>query len=136
MDMCKITIVGRVQPRDPEPRFTADGRPVTSFRLVCNRVRKGRDGERLEEADWFQITTFGRLAETTANLVTKGSHVLVFGRFSAREWQDNEGKTRTSLDVIADDVVLLDQRQRDGQPAGYAGAPEQQADSELEDLPF
>jgi len=101
-------------------------------------VRRGRDGERVEEADWFQVTAFGRLAETTANLVTKGSHVLVFGRFSAREWQDNEGKTRTSLDVVADDVMLLDQRQREGQSAGYAGAgaPDQRQDSELEDLPF
>jgi single-stranded DNA-binding protein len=84
------------------------------------------------------------LAETTANLVTKGSRVLVEGRFSSRAWQDNEGKPRTSLEVMANDVILLDQRQRDDQGAGYApggyapagtgasGAP----DSDLEDLPF
>ena len=66
-----------MQPRDPEARFTADGRQVTSFRMVCSHVRRGRDGERVEEADWFQVSTFGRLAETTANLVTKGSRVLV-----------------------------------------------------------
>jgi single-strand DNA-binding protein len=148
MDMAKITLVGRVQPRDPEARFTADGRQVTSFRMVCSHVRRGRDGERIEESDWFQVSTFGRLAETTANLVTKGSRVLVEGRFSSREWQDNEGKPRTSLDVMANDVILLDQRQRDDQggygqsDAAHGGAYAQSrpaaasADNDLEDLPF
>jgi single-strand DNA-binding protein len=144
MDMVKITLVGRVQPRDPEARFTADGRQVTSFRMVCSHVRRGRDGERVEEADWFQVSTFGRLAETTANLVTKGSRVLVEGRFSSRAWQDNEGKPRTSLEVMANDVILLDQRQRDDQGAGYAPGGYAPAgtgtsaapDSDLEDLPF
>jgi single-strand DNA-binding protein len=143
MDMAKITLVGRVQPRDPEARFTADGRQVTSFRMVCSHVRRGRDGERVEESDWFQVSTFGRLAETTANLVTKGSRVLVEGRFSSRIWQDNEGKPRTSLEVMANDVILLDQRQRDDQGGGYgqSGAyapsgPANAPDSDLEDLPF
>jgi single-stranded DNA-binding protein len=71
--------------------------------------------------------------------VTKGSRVLVEGRFSSRIWQDNEGKPRTSLDVMANDVILLDQRQRDdqGQGGAYAasGAPAA-PDSDLEDLPF
>lgn len=144
MDMAKITLVGRVQPRDPEARFTADGRQVTSFRMVCSHVRRGKDGERVEEADWFQVSTFGRLAETTANLVVKGSRVLVEGRFSSRIWQDNEGKPRTSLEVMANDVILLDQRQqRDDQGAGYAQGdsyartgPANAPDSDLEDLPF
>jgi single-strand DNA-binding protein len=144
MDMAKITLVGRVQPRDPEARFTADGRQVTSFRMVCSHVRRGRDGERVEESDWFQVSTFGRLAETTANLVTKGSRVLVEGRFSSRIWQDNEGKSRTSLEVMANDVILLDQRQqRDDQAGGYAqggayaqSGPANAPDSDLEDLPF
>ena len=140
MDMCKISIIGRVQPRDPEPRFTPDGRQVTTFRLVCNRQRRGKDGERVEEAEWFQVTTFGRLAETCANLVTKGSRLLVEGRFNSRVWQDNEGKPRTSLEILANDVILLDQRQRDPSepyaPAGAGQQPQQHHDSDLEDLPF
>lgn len=132
MDMCKITVIGRVQPRDPEPRFTPDGRPVTTFRVVVNRLRRGKDGERVEEAEWFGVTTFGRLAETCANILTKGSRVLIDGRFSSRVWQDNQGKDRTSLEIIANDLVLLDQRQRDqSQPSGS-----DQPDSDLEDLPF
>ncbi|MFN0070012.1 MAG: single-stranded DNA-binding protein [Chloroflexota bacterium] len=137
MDMVKITLVGRVQPRDPEARFTAAGQQVTTFRMVCGHVRRGRDGERVEESDWFQVSTFGRLAETVANLVTKGSRVLVEGRFSSRVWQDNEGKSRTSLEVVANDVLLLDQRQRDDQSGSYAPASRPDApDSDLEDLPF
>lgn len=145
MDMCKVTLIGFVQPRDPEPRFTPDGRQVTNFSMVCKNIRRGRDGERTEESEWFRITTFGRLAETAANLVTKGSRIYVEGRLSSRVWQDNEGKNRTSLEVIANELFLLDSRQqRESQPAGYApqsgtypssgssGAP----DNDLEDLPF
>jgi single-stranded DNA-binding protein len=69
--------------------------------------------------------------------------VLVEGRFSSRIWQDNEGKPRTSLEVMANDVILLDQRQRDDQGGGYgqSGAyapsgPANAPDSDLEDLPF
>ncbi len=133
MDMCKISIIGRVQPRDPEPRFTPDGRPVTTFSVVCSRLRKGPDGERREESEWFRVTTFGRLAETCANLVTKGSRVLVEGRFQSRVWQDVEGKTRTSLEIIANDLLLLDQRPRMDQPQQVAAGAEH---TDLDDLPF
>ena len=139
MDMCKVTLIGFVQPRDPEARFTPDGRQVTSFSVVCKNIRRGRDGERTEESEWFRVTTFGRLAETAANLVTKGSRIYIEGRFSSRVWQDNQGKDRTSLEVIANEMFLLDSRQRDAAAgcvrwSGWPGSGPQ--DTDLEDLPF
>ena len=130
MDLCRVVVLGRVQPRDPEPRFTPDGKPVTTFQMVSNRYRKSRDGgEPVQEAEWFRVTAFGRLAETTANMLTKGSRVYVEGRFQSREWEDNSGQKRTSLEIMANDVILLDQRQqRDEQPSDES--------SDLADVPF
>ena len=141
MDLVKMTLVGRVQPRDPEARFTADGKQVTAFRMVCSRVRNGRDGERIEEADWFQVSTFGRLAENVGNLVKKGSRVLVEGRFTSRVWTDNEGKERTSLEIMANDVLVLDQRQAEKpwDPTELDESltrPDTEAERDMDALPF
>jgi len=110
VDICKITVIGHVQPRDPESRFTPDGQAVTQFRMVANRNKKNQAGDWESIGEWFQVTTFGRLAETAAKILHKGAQVYVEGRFGSRTWTDNDGKERTSLEIVATDVIVFGQR--------------------------
>ena len=144
--LCKVTVIGNLG-RDPEKRYTQDGRPVTRFSVAATTRRRERDGEWADHTEWFSVTVFGRPAETLAERITKGTRVYVEGRLESRQYETQNGGKGFSLDVIANEVVVLDSRQRgeggemDFDSAAPARSPQfqpaAQVDSaDLEDLPF
>jgi len=149
--LCKVIVIGNLG-RDPEKRYTQDGRPVTRFSVAATTRRRERDGEWADHTEWFSVTVFGRQAETLAERVTKGTRIYVEGRLESRQYESQNGNKGFSLDVIANEVVVLDTRQRDGDfSAGGTGdfetaAParsfpsrggaSQDDPADLEDLPF
>jgi single-strand DNA-binding protein len=149
--LCKVIVIGNLG-RDPEKRYTQDGRPVTRFSVAATTRRRERDGEWADHTEWFSVTVFGRQAETLAERVTKGTRVYVEGRLESRQYESQNGNKGFSLDVIANEVVVLDTRQRDGDfSAGTGdfetaaparsfptsrGSASQDDPADLEDLPF
>lgn len=88
--------------RDPEMRYTPSGTAVTSFGLATNN---GKD----KPADFHNIIVWGQKdglkggqAEACANMLQKGSKVLVKGRLTYNKWEDQEGNPRTRTEVVAD----------------------------------
>ncbi len=99
------------------------------------------------------MTVFGRQAETLAERVAKGTRVYVEGRLESRQYESQNGNKGFSMDVVANEVIVLDTRQRDGDFGGGAGELEtappapaarsfasrsssQDDAADLEDLPF
>jgi single-stranded DNA-binding protein len=106
MQSAKITLVNATLGRDPERKQTRTGTSLTSFSVAVNH-KQGGD----EFVNWYAVTAFGKLGETLMDLASrgafgKGSRVVITGRFAARPYQAN-GTERTSLDVTADDVILV-----------------------------
>lgn len=138
MTMNKILIIGNLG-SDPEMRYTPNGDPVTNFSVATNRRYNTRDGQQVDETEWFRVSAWGRLAETTNQYLTRGSKVYVEGRLSSRTYQTQNGDTRVSLDVNASDVRFLDPRgQVSGDPGGYGGGPPPYggAPDDEDDLPW
>jgi single-strand DNA-binding protein len=152
MALSKIQIIGNLG-RDPELRYTPSGRPVTTFSVAVNQSSKNQQtGEWVEATDWFRVSVWGDRAERAAENLRKGSRVFVDGRFRTREYETNDGRKGTSLDVSADTVLGLDKRETAegtfaGAPAGAAGQPAGAPvpggkgpggfdDAEIDDLPF
>src|SRR6185437_14431114 len=149
--LCKAIIVGNLG-RDPEKRYTQDGRPVTRFSVAATTRRRERDGEWADHTEWFSVTVFGRQAETLAERVTKGTRVYVEGRLESRQYETQNGQKGFSLDVVANEVIPMDTRPRGegGDVGGGAGefetaaparsfaprAAAQDDAADLEDLPF
>ena len=155
--VAKLTLVGNLGV-EPEVRYTAEGKPVLSCRVASNyrkRVAETRDW--VDATNWYRVSLFGRLAERmseqiSAGRLTKGTRVVVFGRLEASAYMDRGNQPQPSLDVIADDFLLMDSRPRaegDYSPGDYdtaaPAARPQQAQSrpqhmdepaDLEDLPF
>jgi len=139
--MLRVELLGNLG-AEPEQRFTQAGAAMTTFRVAVNQVRTGPDGERQENTEWFRVRTMGRLAESAQRL-TKGGRVLVFGRLDISHYQSREGEPRTGFDVWADEVVNLAARplaDGDTEPTEAAtdkAAPRASSGAEdLEDLPF
>ena len=104
----RVTIVGRLT-RDPELRQTAGGTSVCSIRLaVTSRVNRG--GEWGDQSNYFDVTVFGRQAETAETYLSKGRRIGVDGRLSWREWEAKDGTKRQNVEIIANDVFFLDSR--------------------------
>ncbi len=149
MSLNKIMVIGNVG-TDPDMRYTPSGSAVTSFRLATNRRYTMSSGEQREETEWFRVTAWNRLAEQCNQYVTKGMRVYAEGRLKSDSWTGNDGQTRFTNEIIANQVVFLDGRSQDGAgeemgpppvgppPGGgyQSGAPDPGPDVDAEDLPW
>ena len=131
----KVQIIGRLG-QDPEMRFTANGRAISTFSVAVNRSYSTQEGERREETEWVRVVAWARLAEQVSQYLSKGRQVYVEGRLQTRQWEDKEGQRRYMTEVVAQDVQFLDRGE--GAPFdadGSAPAPPA-GDMSPDDLPF
>jgi single-strand DNA-binding protein len=80
--------------------------------VASNRQRKDGSGERVNVADWFKVTAFGREAEVIAQYANKGSLLAFNGRLQTDSYTDREGKQRTSTYLIADSFEFMPSAKR------------------------
>lgn len=118
MSFQKIHAVGRIG-RDAELKFTAAGKPVTRFSLAVD-VGWGEQ----KETQWWSVSIFGARAEKLVMMLPKGKQVLVVGVAKPRLFDGTDGTTKLSLDILAEDVVLLGGRGDNSQTDSQA-QPEQ-----------
>ena len=119
-DLNRVTLVGRLT-RDPELRHTQGGDPVCSIRLAVSSRARDESGAWGDRSNYFDITVFGRQAETASTYLAKGRRIGVDGRLSWREWQAQDGSKRQNVEVIANDVFFLDSRGEGGEGGSQAG---------------
>jgi len=135
----KIMLIGNVG-TDPEMRFTANGNPVTSFRVATSRVYTTSEGERRQETEWFTIVAWKKQAESCNQFLTKGQRVYVEGSLRTRSWEGRDGQKRVTAEVIANRVLFLDRQAAAPLPGEEipVEAPAEAAEEEVqpEDLPF
>lgn len=91
---------------DPELRYTADGVAVCSFTLAVQRNRKNKEGK--YDADFPDLVCFRKRAEFAAERLGKGQRVGITGRLQTRIWEDNDGKSRKSTEILIDDLDIID----------------------------
>jgi single-strand DNA-binding protein len=85
--------------------------------MATDESYSDRDGNRQERTEWHRIVVFARQAENVANYLKKGSQAFVEGRLQTRQWEDKEGQTRYTTEIVAQRVQFLDSRQDSG--GGY-----------------
>lgn len=102
--MNKLTIIGNLT-KKPELRVTSAGISVCSFTVAVNRRRTANNQN--PGADYFSVSAWRQLGENCAKFLDKGRKVAVVGAVSVRTYQAQDGTTRASLEVTADDVEFL-----------------------------
>jgi single-strand DNA-binding protein len=91
-------------------RYTPSGKPVTTFTVATGRLWKSSDGEQHSETEWFNVVAWGSLAERCKNYLSKGQQVYVEGRLQTRKWDDNEGTKHVSIEIVANEMLMLGER--------------------------
>ncbi len=117
MYLNKAILIGNLT-RDPEMKALPSGIQVTAFSIATNRVWKDKNGARQESADYHNIVTFGRQAETVAQYLKKGSSVLVEGRIQTRSWDASDGTKKYRTEIVADRIQFGPRRE------GVSASPE------------
>jgi single-strand DNA-binding protein len=121
----KVMIIGNLG-RDPEMRYTPSGRPVTTFTVATSRSWNTADGERHNDTEWFNVVTWGNLAEICKQYLSKGQQVYIEGRLQTRHWEDKEGVKHTAAEIVATEMMMLGERRE----ANHAQTGEEPVSSE------
>ncbi len=110
-----VVLIGRLT-RDPELRELPSGHSVCNIRIACNGTRRTAEGEYQDRPHFFDVATFGGLAESVARYMHKGSLVAVDGRLEWSEWETAEQQKRQAVSVVAETVQFLERPARDESP--------------------
>jgi single-strand DNA-binding protein len=115
----KVILIGNLG-KDPEVRHLESGVMVANFPLATTETYKDRNtGEKRQVTEWHNIVLWRGLAEISERFLKKGNQVYVEGKLRTRSWQDQEGNTRYTTEVVADNMTMLG-----GRPAESNQAPE------------
>jgi len=110
----RVTLIGNLT-RDPELRYTPQGTPVCTFGMATNRSWvPSAGGERQEETEFHRVVAWNKLAELCNELLFKGRKVYVEGRIQTRNWTTAEGQERTTVEIVIDSMIVLDNRRKEG----------------------
>ncbi len=149
----KVMLLGHLG-RDPEVRYTASGKAVATFTVATSFGWRDQDGNNQEKTEWHRVVAWGRLGEVCGEYLSKGKQVFIEGRIQSREWEDQDGNKRTTVEIVANDMIMLggggqnqsrtDQEppRRQGPPSGRPSAPASKKIDEYyppppeDDIPF
>jgi len=110
----RVVLVGNLT-RDVELRFTPQGTAVTDISLAVNE-RVKRNDQWVEEANFFDVTLWGRTAEVAGEYLGKGSSILIEGRLKLDRWEQ-EGQKRSKIKIVGERMQML------GSRGGGGGGP-------------
>ncbi len=114
----KVILIGNLG-KDPEIRYTQNGTAVVNFSLATTDSWT-KDGEANERTEWHNIVAWARLAEICNQYLQKGKQVYIEGRIQTRKWEDRDGNTRYTTEVVAQNMQMLGGR-GDGDFGGGGG---------------
>ena len=126
----KVILVGNLG-KDPEVRYLDNGVAVANFSLATTENYKTKEGERVSQTEWHNIVLWRGLAEVAEKWLKKGSSVYVEGKIRTRKWEDKEGNTRYSTEILGDNMTMLG-----GKPTSESPAESVPSSDKKDDLPF
>lgn len=122
LNLCQF--IGRLG-QDPSIRYSGAGTAFAELNLAVGKSWKDRaTGEKREHTEWVRVILSGKIAETAAQYLTKGSRIYVSGELATRKWQDQSGQDRYTTEIkvgMNGRLQMLDSPNRQqgaGQPQG------------------
>lgn len=122
----RVILAGNLT-RDPELRYTPQGRAIAKITLAVNRTYTLDSGEKKEEVSFIDVDAFGRSAELIGQYMKKGRPLLLEGRLKQDTWEDkNTHQKQSKLKVVLDSFTFIDSKGGEGgaaRPAAASAAP-------------
>ncbi len=140
MSVNKVILVGNVG-KDPEVKYFDNDVSVARFPLATSETYT-RNGEKVTQTEWHNVTVWRGLAKVVENYVKKGMQLYIEGSLRTRSWEDNDGNKRYTTEIVANNMQMLG-RKADGEAAASQAdsnvakeSDEAMAPQDDDDLPF
>jgi single-strand DNA-binding protein len=105
----RVMVIGNLG-RDPEMRYTPGGQAVTSFSVAATRTWMAASGERRDSTEWFNVVSWGSLAEICNQYLARGRRVYVEGELRTRNWDQPNGQKHFRTELVASEMIMLGPR--------------------------
>ncbi|MBS1740754.1 MAG: single-stranded DNA-binding protein [Bacteroidetes bacterium] len=114
----RVMLIGNLG-REPEIQYLDGKIPVVKLPLATTETFKDKSGNQVSQTEWHTIVLWRGLAELAQKFLHKGSLVFIEGKLRTRTWEDKEKIKRTSTEIVADNLVMLDKRKDSDYTPGY-----------------
>jgi len=131
----QCNFIGRVG-RDPETKYLPSGEPVCNFSIALDESYKNKSGEKVQKTEWVNIVAFRKLAEICGQYLVKGKLVYIEGKIQTRSWEDKDGVKRSTTEIVANDMKMLDSKGQAKSEGPYSAAGNAGAGDVPDDVPF
>ena len=125
----KVILVGNLG-KDPEVRYTPNGKAVANLTLATSESWKDQSGQIQEKTEWHRVSIFGKLAEIAGEYLRKGSQVYIEGKLQTRKWQNKEGQDQYTTEIVLDPfngvMQMLGSKGGSQSESGFQGQQPQQ----------
>jgi len=142
MSVNRVILIGNLG-KDPEVKHLENGAVVANFPMATSESYKDKSGNKVDQTEWHQVVLWRGLAEVAEKYLKKGAKVYIEGKIKTRTWEDQEGSTRYTTEIVGDKMTMLGGNQQEASnPAPKEekpkSAPQPLASSsnESDDLPF
>lgn len=103
--------------QDPETKTFPNGGTLTTFSVATSESWIDKNsGERVEQTEWHRVVTHNKLGEICQQYLTKGSKVYIEGSLKTRQWEDQNGQTRYSTEIVATEVQFIETKEKQQTP--------------------
>lgn len=102
----KVQLIGHIG-QAPEMKTTENGKTLAKFSLATNESYYDANGTQITNTQWHNIVAWGKTADVAQNLLDKGKEVLVEGKLSTREYENNEGKKQRITEIVAQQLLVF-----------------------------
>lgn len=133
----KVQLIGRLG-KDPEIRRLDSGVIVASFSIATSENYTNKQGEKVEQTEWHNIVTWGKLAEVVEKYVKKGMLIYIEGKLKTRQWE-KDGQKHYTTEIFADGMLMLSKVEAKAETAQAQPTQPQSTGNTLlegDDLPF
>jgi single-strand DNA-binding protein len=129
----KVILVGNLG-KDPEVRYTPNGKAVANLALATSESWKDQSGQVQEKTEWHRVSIFGKLAEIAGEYLRKGSQIYIEGKLQTRKWTNKEGQDQYTTEIHLDPfngVMQMLGGKSEGAPQQQEQRPVQQQQQRL-----
>ena len=105
----KVSLIGHLG-KDTDVNTLSDGKTVVHFTLATTEGFTDKQGTKQCATDWDQLVVWGALADFAGKYLTKGRLVYAEGSLRTRHFDDPDGRRKYVTEVIADRLILLDNK--------------------------
>jgi len=102
----KSQLIGNLG-KDPDIRYTPEGKCVASISVATSESYKDKAGQRKQHTEWHRVVMFDGLAELAKAHLKSGTQVFIEGKLRTRKWKDKQDLTHYVTEIVALDLKML-----------------------------